>query len=75
MTDCRFPKKLESPDMLCELSSPVAEATDWVEVGQWVIGVSVKVWLVSHQQLQRKSAALWVVAVLWVPPGSDELVE
>ena len=28
MTDCRFPKKIESSDMLCELSSPVAEATD-----------------------------------------------
>ena len=28
MTDSRFPKKLESLDMFCELSSPVAEATD-----------------------------------------------
>ena len=28
MTDCRFPKKLESPDMFCEHFLPVAEATD-----------------------------------------------
>ena len=28
MTDCRFPKKLEIPDMLCKLSSSVAKATD-----------------------------------------------
>ena len=36
------------------------------------IGVSLryavlKAWVVSHQQLQRKSAALWVAAVLWLP--------
>ena len=27
MTDCRFPKKLESSDILYELSSPVAETS------------------------------------------------
>ena len=44
MTDCLFPKRLESPDMLVELSSPVAEATDgglksaalWVAAVHWV---------------------------------------
>ena len=28
MTDCRFRNKLESPDMLSDLSLPVAESTD-----------------------------------------------
>ena len=41
MTDCRFPKKLESPDMLCELSLPVAKTTD-SELKSF-IRVSVKV--------------------------------
>ena len=41
MTDCRFPKKLESHDMLCELSSPVAKATDGGL--KCLIRVSVKV--------------------------------
>ena len=27
MTDCTFPKILDSPAMLCKLSSPVTEAT------------------------------------------------
>ena len=29
---------------------------------------------VGHQQLGRKSAALWVAAVLWLPLGSAEWV-
>ena len=28
MTDCIFPKMQERPEMLCELSSPVTEATE-----------------------------------------------
>ena len=28
MTDCMLQKRLESPDMLCQLSSRVTEATD-----------------------------------------------
>ena len=38
---CRVPKKLESPDILCLLSSPVAEAT----YGglKYFVGVTVKV--------------------------------
>ena len=28
MTDYRLPKKVDFPDMFCELSLPVAEATD-----------------------------------------------
>ena len=27
ITDCVFPKRLANPDILCELSSPVAEIT------------------------------------------------
>ena len=41
MTDCRVPKKLESPDILCELSLPVAEETDCGL--KCLVGVSVKV--------------------------------
>ena len=33
MTYCRFPKKLKSPDALCELSWPVAEV---IECGCYV---------------------------------------
>ena len=39
MTNCRFPKKLDGPDMLCELSLPVAEATDGAL--RCFVGVSV----------------------------------
>ena len=32
MTECRFPKMLESPEMLCARSLPVTEATDgWLK--------------------------------------------
>ena len=41
MTDCRFPKKPEYPDMFRKLSLPVAEAIDGGFRG--FIGVSVKV--------------------------------
>ena len=36
------------------------------------LSVSVKVSSLGHQQLGRKSAALWVAAVLWLPLGSVE---
>ena len=54
MSDWRFTKKLESPDLLCALSSPVAEATDGglkCFVGISVKGSSLEVRLVHHQQL------------------------
>ena len=54
MTDCRFPKKLESPDILCEIPLPVVRATD--SGLKCFVGVSVKVrilniWPVGCQQL------------------------
>ena len=67
---------LESPDALCELSLPVTEATDcWLKC---FVRVSVKVrgledWLLGQQQ-RNNLASLWVIATLWVPLGSAELV-
>ena len=66
MTDCTFPKRLERPEILCEFSSHVTEAT---EVGlKLLLGLMVNLavlecWVVD-QQLSMKSAALWAVVVL-----------
>ena len=34
----------------------------------------LKIWPFDHQLLGRKSASLWVAAVLWLPLGSAERV-
>ena len=71
-----FPKTLKSPDKLCSLSSPVAEAIEkglkcFVDVIVDVSGLEAPAcWLLMTR---KKSAAVWIAAaILYLPPGSAE---
>ena len=60
MTDCTFPKRQERPEILCELSSHVTEAT---EIGlKLLLGLMVN--LAVLECWVMKSAALWAVVGL-----------
>ena len=74
MTDCRFPKLLESPEILCAFSLLETKAT--VGGFKTLVGLMVKCSCleVSGCLLHRKSVDLWVVVVLLAPHGSVELV-
>ena len=59
-------RRLERPEMLCKLSSPVTEATD--------SGLKLLLEpMVKCNQQSMKSVAFWIVVVLLVLLGSAEL--
>ena len=73
MTDCIFPKMLESPEM-CAHSATVTEAAH--SGLKFLPGLIVKCssLVVARRQLCLKSVALWVFVVLLAPLGFAELV-